>query len=64
MSILTLIVVVATILTVAALASGIWSMAHGGRYDLEHSERFMWARVGFQAMAVLAIVLLLLVVGG
>ena len=57
MSILNIVILLALLATVIALGSGIWSMAHGGKYDAEHSEQFMYARIGLQG---LTLVLLLI----
>ena len=56
MTALTLMVVIALIATLAALAWGVISMAHGGNYDNEHSEEIMFTRVGLQALAFVLIV--------
>ena len=45
-------IVVALLLTVASLVSGVVSMGHGGEFDRQHSTQFMFARVGFQAVTV------------
>lgn len=60
MNILTIIVVLALLFTVVALFWGVGSMAQGGDYDREHSEKLMFARVGVQAVAFTLIVLALL----
>ena len=57
MSILNIVILLALLATVIALGSGLWSMAHGGKYDAEHSEQFMYARIGLQG---LTLVLLLI----
>lgn len=59
MTILHLVIMLALLATVVALGAGIWSMAHGGKYDAEHSEQFMYARVGLQGLT-----LVLLMVAG
>lgn len=51
MSLLTVIVILALVATIATLAWGLGSMARGGSYDAEHSEKLMFARVGIQAFA-------------
>lgn len=55
-------VVALTGLGLAALAlfNGIVSMAHGGPEDQQASTRLMFKRVGWQAVAVLAVLLALL----
>lgn len=59
MSVLTTMIVLALIATLAALAWGVGSMAHGGTYDDKHSEGIMFTRVGLQALAFVLIVLAL-----
>ena len=46
-------VILALIATVVALSLGLRSMARGGAYDREHSEKFMWERIGLQALVIL-----------
>jgi cbb3-type cytochrome oxidase maturation protein len=50
MNILSIVIVVALLLTIIVLGAGIWSMAHGGEFDEKHSEQFMFARIGLQAV--------------
>lgn len=47
-------------LAAVALFNGVASMAHGGPEDDQMSTRWMFMRVGWQAIAVLAIVLAVL----
>ena len=49
----TVLVIAALIATVVVLALGLRSMAHGGKYDREHAEKFMWERVALQALVIL-----------
>ena len=51
-----LLVIAALIATLVVLVLGLSSMARGGRYDLEHSERFMWERVALQALVVILLI--------
>jgi len=53
MSILSVVIVVAMLLTIIVLGAGIWSMAHGGEFDEKHSEQFMFARIGLQAVTLI-----------
>jgi hypothetical protein len=53
-------VFLAMLATVAALVTGIGSMAGGGTYDAQHSHRFMTWRVVFQAIAVGLLLVVLL----
>ncbi len=57
MSLLTLIVVLALIATVATLAWGLGSMAIGGSYDAKHSEQLMFTRISIQAFAVVMLLI-------
>ncbi len=59
MSVLTAIIVIASLATVAVLLSGIGSMAHGGQFDRSHSHQFMFARVGLQGLTLLLLILAL-----
>ena len=59
MTILTVLVVIAMALTVVAMITGIASMAHGGDFDRRHSLQLMFARVGFQGVALLLLVVAL-----
>jgi len=53
MSILSIVIVVAMLLTIIVLGAGIWSMAHGGEFDEKHSEQLMFARIGLQAVTLI-----------
>lgn len=57
MSIMTALVIVALVATVAALVSGIVSMAHGGGFDQRHSHQIMFARVGLQGITLVALLI-------
>jgi len=57
MTIMTAMVLVALLATVAVLITGIASMARGGDFDLHHSHQLMYARVAFQ-VATLVILLI------
>jgi len=52
----TVLIIAALIATVVVLALGLRSMAHGGDYDREHAEKFMWERVALQALVILLLV--------
>ena len=56
MAISSLLVVAALIATVVVLALGLRSMARGGKYDVEHAEKFMWERVALQALVVVLLI--------
>lgn len=53
MSFLTMVIMLALIITIGLMATGIWSMAHGGEFDQKHSTQLMFARVGMQGLTVL-----------
>ena len=57
MTTLSFLIMAAMLATVGALVLGIASMAHGGDFDQRHSHQFMFARVGFQGIALLLLVL-------
>jgi hypothetical protein len=57
MTMLTITIILALVATIVSLGWGLGSMAHGGTYDTKHSGQLMSARVIFQG---LAIVLLLI----
>jgi len=50
MNILSVVIIVALLLTVVVLVTGIWSMAHGGEFDKRHSVHLMFARIGMQTV--------------
>ena len=52
----TMLIIAALIATVVVLALGLRSMAHGGKYDQEHAEKFMWERVALQALVIVLLV--------
>lgn len=53
MNILTVIIMVALVITIGLIGTGIWSMAHGGDFDQRHSTQLMMARVGMQGITLL-----------
>jgi hypothetical protein len=57
MTIMTTLVIVALLATVAALVSGIVSMAHGGGFDQRYSHQIMFARVGLQGVTLVALLI-------
>lgn len=56
MPISSLLIIGALIATVVVLVLGLQSMARGGKYDAEHAEKFMWERVGLQALVVVLLI--------
>ena len=53
MNLLTIIIIIALLLTVVVLITGIGSMAHGGEFDEKYEGRFMFARIGMQAITLI-----------
>lgn len=64
MNALVILAILGLVGAMAALAGGLDSMAHGGPSDLQHSGQYMAARVGFQAVALLAVIVALLLAHG
>ncbi len=56
MYLVTALVIVALVATVAVLFVGISSMASGGKFDEDHSVQFMSARVWIQGIAVFLVI--------
>ena len=63
MDILTILIILALLATIASLGTGIGSMMRGGKYDQEHADQYMWLRVGFQGAALVLLIVALLVAG-
>lgn len=61
MTILTGSIMVAMLATFVALGMGILSMGHGGKFDREHSEQFMFARIGLQGLTFVLLLIAILV---
>jgi len=57
MNILTVLIVIALLMTIGLIGTGIWSMAHGGEFDQKHSTQLMVARVGMQGVTFLLLLL-------
>jgi len=56
MSLVNMLIIAALIATVVVLWLGLRSMAHGGTYDREHDEKFMWERVALQALVIVLLI--------
>jgi hypothetical protein len=56
MEALNLLIIAALVATLVVLVLGLRSMSKGGEYDREHAEKFMWERIGLQALVVLLLV--------
>ncbi|MGH1538099.1 MAG: HIG1 domain-containing protein [Gammaproteobacteria bacterium] len=52
---LTILIILALLATIAALGLGLLSMGIGGSLDNDFGERFMWIRIGLQAATVILI---------
>ena len=61
MSLLTFLILLDMLATVGALGAGLVSMMRGGEYDRQHGTQLMTARVGFQGVAVVLMLLALYV---
>jgi len=57
MTILTTLIVLALVATIVSLVWGLGSMAAGGQYDDKHYTQFMTARIGFQALAIVLLII-------
>lgn len=60
MNLISTLVILALFATIASLAWGITSMAHGGAYDESHSAKLMNGRLIFQGIAILLMLAALL----
>ncbi len=59
MKIITILVVLALIATVISIVMGVSSMTRGGEYDDKHSGQFMNARLIFQGIAAILLIMAL-----
>ena len=57
MTLLNVVIVLAMLITIGVLVTGIWSMQHGGDFDAKHSDQLMAARVGAQAVTLVLLFL-------
>ena len=57
MTILTTLIGLALVATIISLVWGVGSMAAGGKFDDKHSTQFMTARVGFQALVIVLLII-------
>ena len=63
MGVIDYLVIAALIATIVTLVLGLRSMSIGGEYDLDHSEKFMWERVGLQALVIVLLLIAVLIRG-
>jgi len=61
MNTLTVLILLGMAATVLSLIGGVGSMAHGGKFDDRHSHQFMFARVGFQGVTLVLLLIALVV---
>jgi len=61
MTLLSILIILALLATIGALGFGIGSMMRGGEYDRQHSTQLMYARVGFQGLALVLLVIALFI---
>ena len=59
MDLLTVMIILALLATGVSLLMGLTSLGQGGSFDKDFGTGFMWARVGFQALAVILLVVAL-----
>ena len=59
MNFLTIVIIVALLATIVSLVMGIGFMGKGGESDEKHSTQLMFARVGFQALTFILLLLAL-----
>lgn len=57
MTILTVLIGLALVATIVSLVWGVGSMAAGGQFDDKHYTQFMTARIGFQALAIVLLII-------
>lgn len=57
MTVMTAMVLIGLVATIAILITGIASMVRGGEFDQHHSHQLMFARVGFQAVTLLLLLI-------
>jgi hypothetical protein len=57
---LTLVILVGLLATIIALAAGVVSMMHGGKFDREHSGQLMMTRVGAQGLTLALLIVALI----
>lgn len=61
MDLLTTMIMLALIATLSTLGTGVVSMMRGGEFDRKHGSQLMFARVGFQGLAILLLLVALIV---
>lgn len=61
MDVLLIVIVLALIATIATMGLGLMAMAEGRHNDRDFAEPLMWARIGFQALALILLCVAVLV---
>lgn len=56
MQILSILIILALVATIISLVVGLRSMGKGGEYDKQHADQFMGARIIFQTIAVVLLI--------
>lgn len=56
MTLANVLIIAALLATIVVLVLGLRSMSRGGDYDREHAEKFMWERVGLQALVIVLLI--------
>lgn len=64
MDFLVALVLIALIATIGSLVAGVVAMGAGGPFDERHATHLMAARLGFQGLAVVALLIALAVAAG
>jgi uncharacterized membrane protein len=59
MNLLTILILLALGATIVSLVLGLYSMERGGEYDRVHSTRYMAARVAFQGVTLILLLIAL-----
>lgn len=57
MQILTVLIILALVATIISLIAGLRSMGKGGEYDKEHADKLMSARIIFQSIALVLLII-------
>ncbi len=57
MDMLSVLIVIALVVTIVTLFTGIGSMMHGGEFDQKHDTQLMFARVGSQGVVLLLLLI-------
>lgn len=57
MDILSILIILALVATIISLVVGLRSMGKGGEYDKQHADQFMGARIIFQGIALVLLII-------